>query len=96
MKVNVELLQHNRLVGTHVHARGDVIEMDQAKAREWIKAGFAAVTNRHPTPIPVSVPKHRNDFPVTRTASDPEAAAALKEAEERAKQANGRGKSKVA
>lgn len=94
MKVTVELLQDNRLIGSHVFRKGDVVEMDQERAKAWIKAGHAAVTNKTPTPIPAPTPRFpKNDFPVTRTASNPEAAAALKEAEERNRP---RGKSKVA
>jgi hypothetical protein len=48
----VKLLVPNRLVGSHVHAEGDVVEMPQKVAREWVKAGHGAVTALEPTPIP--------------------------------------------
>jgi hypothetical protein len=84
MKVSVELLQDNRLIGTHVHSKGDVVEMDRDKANEWVKRGYAAITNKPVTELPKPAPRFpANNFPVTRTASNPEAAAALRAAEER-------------
>lgn len=85
MKTNVKLLQNNRLIGTRVHAEGDVVEMDHEVAKQWVKLGYAAVTNQPVTPVPSPAPSRhsKNPFPVTRTASDPAGAAALKAAEER-------------
>jgi hypothetical protein len=50
----VELLDDNWLIGTHVHKKGDIVEVDERKAREWIKQGRAVISTKTPMRIPTS------------------------------------------
>jgi hypothetical protein len=52
MKQAVKVLQDNRLYGTHVYRKGDVVELEDKHARALLKLGHVAVTNDPPTPLP--------------------------------------------
>jgi hypothetical protein len=55
MKQAVKVLQNDRLYGTHVFKKGDVVELDERHARALLKLGHVAVTNDPPTPLPVPI-----------------------------------------
>jgi hypothetical protein len=52
---NVEVLQDNRLIGTHVFKKGDVATVPEARAKELLKLKHVALTNRPATPLPTPV-----------------------------------------
>jgi hypothetical protein len=58
MKIAIEVLQDNRLIGSHVFQRGDVVELDERVAKEYVKRGHAVISAKPPIPIPVSGPRH--------------------------------------
>ncbi len=57
-KVRLELLQENRLIGSHVFQRGDVFELDEVVAKDWTDRGHARISTKPLTAVPVSGPRH--------------------------------------
>jgi hypothetical protein len=76
MNVRLEVLQSNRLIRTHVYQKGDVIELDERIAKDWIRLGHAAITTKPVTPIPVSGPRYLQVREREQAALDPGPASA--------------------
>lgn len=72
----VRLLLDNHVVGNRVHAKGDVVDLQEVKAREYLKKGYAAeASGLDLTPVPA--PKLRSET-IVETAVHPAHAKAEK------------------
>jgi hypothetical protein len=54
---NVEVLSDNRLYGTHVYRKGDVVTVTQERAKELVKRKEVRLTERPATPLPTPIPR---------------------------------------
>lgn len=75
--VRLEVLQNNRLIGSHVFQKGDIVELDERIAKDWIKRGHAAIASAKPlTPVPVSGPRSQRIRDREQSTLNPAPAAA--------------------
>jgi len=69
------LLRGNLLVEGHVHALGDVVEVDGERAKELLKTGAAAVAKEGAVPTARPVARGRSEVIAENAAAAAQAAA---------------------